>query len=57
MNLLSASVSVTRYLVDGVPEAPVLETIREGLTKNTFMDIDVDHSEDMTGWTPFFAEF
>jgi hypothetical protein len=57
MNLLSSTVSVTRYLVDGVPEAPALETIREGLIKNTFMDIDVDHSEDMTGWTSFENPF
>ncbi len=57
MNLLSSSVSVTRYLVDGSLEAPVLETIRKGLVKNTFKDIDVDHSENMTGWTSFENPF
>jgi len=57
MTLLSSSVSVTRYRVDGTPEAPALEAIREGLIKNTFKDFDADHSEDMTGWTSFENPF
>ena len=53
MSLLSASVSVTRYTVEGQLEAPVLETIAAGLKKNAISEIDDHASEKSVGWTSF----
>ncbi|MBW2099407.1 MAG: recombination-associated protein RdgC [Deltaproteobacteria bacterium] len=52
MGLLSSTVSITRYKVDGKLEEPVLETVLNGLKKNCFKEID-DDSESSTGWTSF----
>jgi len=61
MGLSSASVSVTRYKVEGRLENPVLEAIADGLRKNTLTEIDHDVSEKTAGWTscenPFKPDF
>ncbi|QTA84639.1 recombination-associated protein RdgC [Desulfonema magnum] len=57
MGLLSASVSVTRYKVEGEFETPVLETITDGLSKNVITDIDGDIAESVVGWTSFENPF
>ncbi len=57
MGLLSSSVSVTRYKVEGKPAEPVLETIADGLKKNVITEIDNDIAEKSSGWTSFENPF
>lgn len=53
MGLLSASVSITRYKVEGHFEAPVLEAVAEALQENAISDIDDQAPEKISGWTSF----
>ena len=53
MGLLSASVSITRYKVEGQLETPVLETVAEALQENAISDIDDQAPEKICGWTSF----
>jgi len=61
MGILSSTVSITRYRVDGKIEAPVLESITTGLAKNAIAEIDDEASEKSVGWTslenPFRPDF
>ena len=61
MGILSSTVSLTRYRVDGNIEEPVLETIAKGLAKNAITEIDDEASEKSVGWTslenPFRPDF
>ncbi|MFH2011971.1 MAG: recombination-associated protein RdgC [Pseudomonadota bacterium] len=57
MGLLSSTVSVTRYNVQGKLEEPILETIAKGLKENMIKDIDEDISEKRVGWTSFDNPF
>ena len=61
MGLLSSTVSITRYRVQGDLRKPVLETIANGLKKYTVADIDDDAEEKSIGWTsldkPFAPDF
>ena len=53
MSLLSASVSITRYKVEGNLETPVLETAAAVLKKNAISEIDDHASQKVSGWTSF----
>ena len=53
MNLLSASISITRYKVEGRLKTPVLETVASGLKKNAVSEIDDQSLEKAVGWTSF----
>ena len=53
MGLLSSSVSITRYKVQGKLESPVLDTIAGGLTQFAVSEIDEDASDKAVGWTSF----
>ncbi len=57
MGLLSTSVSITQYRVEGQLKDPVMDTVREALKKNTIDEIDNDASEQIIGWTPFENPF
>lgn len=57
MGLLSSSVSVTRYKVEGRPAEPVLERIADGLKKNVILEIENDVAEKSVGWTSFGNPF
>jgi DNA recombination-dependent growth factor C len=57
MGLLSSSVSITQYRVEGKIKDPVLNTVREALKKNTIDDIDNEACEQVAGWTPFENPF
>jgi len=57
MGLLSSSVSMTRYMVDGELKKPILETIAAGLKKYSIVDIDNDPTETSVGWTSFNKPF
>lgn len=57
MGLLSQSVSITRYRVQGQLEEPVLETIARALKRHSVLDIDNDAAEKSCGWTSFENPF
>lgn len=61
MGLLSSSASITRYMVKGKIEGPLLETINRGLQKNRISDIDDAPVDQICGWTtvdnPFDPDF
>ena len=57
MGILSASVSVTRYQVQGKVKAPVTENITNGLKENTIAEIDNQISDKAVGWTSFDKPF
>ena len=57
MGLLSPTVSVTRYKVEGKLEDPILDTIAKGLKENVIKDVDEDISEKKVGWTSFENPF
>ena len=53
MSMLSASVSITRYKVEGKLETPILETVTAALNKNAISEIDNQASAKVSGWTSF----
>jgi len=61
VGILSASVSITRYKVEGVLKNPLMDSVLDGLKKNTIAEIDQDVLEMTAGWTstnrPFFPDF
>jgi len=57
MGLLSSSVSISRYRVEGIIENPVTEAVAKGLKKNAITDIDEDTAEKSVGWTSFDNPF
>ncbi len=57
MGLLSSSVSVARYRVDGKIEENVMETIHAGLKQNAITTIEDEYAEITIGWTPFESNF
>jgi len=57
MGLLSSSVSINRYYVEGKIEEPVLDTVKKGLVKHSFRENDDDPSTKKTGWTSFNNHF
>lgn len=61
LGILSASVSITRYKVEGTLETPVMDTVLAGLKNNTISEIDQEVLEMTAGWTsthqPFFPDF
>jgi hypothetical protein len=57
MSILSNSVSITRYQVQGKIKAPIIDTIANGLKTNTISDIDNQISDKAVGWTSFDKPF
>jgi recombination associated protein RdgC len=57
MGLLSSSVSITRYKVNGRLAEPIIETVATGLRNNTIIDIDNEASDSAMGWTSFETPF
>ena len=57
MGLLSSSVSINRYYVEGKIKESVLDTVKKGLVKHTFRENDDDPSNKNTGWTSFNNHF
>ncbi len=51
MGVLSSSVSITGYKIDGKLEDPVMETMEKKLKQHTIMEIDEEVSEKAIGWT------
>jgi len=57
MGLLSSSVSISRYRVEGKFESSILESVRTGLTKNIISQIEDEYAEISVGWTPMESAF
>lgn len=57
MGLLSSSVSITRYKVDGRLSEPIIETVANGLIKHTISDIDHEALDKAAGWTSFDSPY
>jgi len=61
MGLLSASVSIVRYTVNGNIKAPILDSIAEGLHRHRIKEIDNHPQDKIVGWTayknPYVADF
>ena len=61
MGILSSSVSITQYRVEGRIAEPIIETVAKALKKFTVEDIDNESSDKAIGWTcfndPFSADF
>lgn len=57
MGILSSTVSITRYRVQGDLRKPVLETVASGLNKYAIAEIDDDAVEKSVGWTSFEKPF
>lgn len=61
MGILSASVSITRYKVEGIFKGPIVDSVLDGLKRNTIAEIDKEVLEMTAGWTstnkPFFPDF
>ena len=57
MSILSGTVSITRYKVQGKINAPIIDNISDGLKRNTILEIDNQISDKSTGWTSFDKPF
>lgn len=57
MGLLSSSVSIAQYRVEGKLEKPVIETVARCLKKNVIPDVDEDIADKTVGWTSFDKPF
>ncbi len=57
MGLLSASISLARYCVEGELSKPILKTLADALKKNAIMEIDNDIAEKTAGWTSFHTPY
>lgn len=51
MSIKSSSASITRYRVQGKIDGSIIETVSEGLRKNTITDIDEEAADMAVGWT------
>ena len=57
MGILSSSVSITQYYVEGSLPDPLIETIAKGLKKFTVEEIDNESSDKAIGWACFNNPF
>ena len=57
MGILSASVSITQYHVDGKLDDPIIQTVSNGLKKQSIEEIDNESSDKAIGWTCFNDPF
>jgi recombination associated protein RdgC len=57
MSILSGTVSITRYKVQGKINAPIIDNISDGLKSNTILEIDNQISDKSIGWTSFDKPF
>jgi DNA recombination-dependent growth factor C len=61
MGLLTSTVSITQYRVEGKLTNPVIDTVADGLKQHVIREIDNEATEKSVGWTtleqPFEPEF
>lgn len=57
MGILSSSVSISQYRVEGRIESSFMETVAEALKNNTVREIDNEPEDKSVGWTDFHSPF
>lgn len=57
MGLLSNTVSITRYRVEGGLKKPIIETVAAGLKAHAVPEVEGDVSDKTVGWTNFDRPF
>jgi len=57
MGLLSSSLSVARYIVEGKKDDAIIDIVRKGLKENAISEIEDEYAEISTGWTPYESPF
>ena len=57
MGILSSSVSITQYHVDGKLDEPIIQTVSNGLKKQAIQEIDNEDSDKAIGWSCFNEPF
>jgi DNA recombination-dependent growth factor C len=57
MGLLSSSVALMRYNVQGSLKEPMLDTVTQALKQNVFTEIEDEAAEKTVGWTSFQSPF
>jgi len=57
MGISSSTVSITQYTVQGKLNSQVIDTVADGLTKHTIVDIDQQVIDRAVGWTSFDKPF
>lgn len=57
MGIVSSTVSITPYRVEGKLDQPIVESIAKGLKKNAIEDIDKDAADRAVGWACFNEPF
>lgn len=57
MGLMSASVSLSRFRVEGTLEPPVLETVEKGLKAHAISEFGDESVEKAVGWTSFHTPY
>ena len=57
MGILSSTVSISRFKVNGQLKKPVMETVEKGLKNNVIMEIDKTSYDKASGWTSFSSPF
>lgn len=57
MGILSSSMAITRYRVEGRIEGAPTETVRRGLKKNAITEIDHQAEDRAVGWTSFESPY
>ena len=57
MGILSSSVSITQYQVEGKLEQPIMETVVKGLKRYAVEEIDKESSDKAIGWSCFSEPF
>jgi DNA recombination-dependent growth factor C len=57
MGLLSGSVSISRYRIEGIEPENLVDMVKENLKKNRFPEIEDETTEFISGWTSFSNSF
>jgi len=57
MGILSSSVSITQYLVEGSIESSFMETVTDALKANAIREIDNEPDDKSVGWTSFQSPY
>ncbi|MEJ2284394.1 MAG: exonuclease, partial [Desulfobacterales bacterium] len=57
MSLSSSTVSITQYKINGKFESHIIDTVADGLSRNTIKDIDQQVIDNAAGWTSFEKPF